>query len=102
MPTTVISNEIIDQYNIKKLDNNGYVYINIRKGMLGLKQAGCIAQDRLIKHLAPFGYHPVKHTPSLWRHTSNSITFTLEVDDFGVKYDTTADFDHLLASINGQ
>ena len=54
MPTTVISNEIIDQYNIKKLDNNGYVYINIRKGMLGLKQAGCIAQDRLIKHLAPF------------------------------------------------
>jgi len=51
--------------------------------MPGLKHASTLANDRLIVHLQPYGYTPVKHTPSLWRHTSNGIIFTLVVDDFG-------------------
>ena len=55
--------------------------------MPGLKQAGIIVNKRLTKHLQKFGYETVVHTPSLWRHKTIPITFTLVVDDFGVKYE---------------
>jgi hypothetical protein len=35
--------EIIQKYNLNALDINGWVYIEIRKGMYGLKQAGLLA-----------------------------------------------------------
>ncbi len=55
-----ILQEIIDEYNLtEKVDDKGYVYIKIVKGMYGLKQAGIIAHKELIKHLAPHGYAPV-------------------------------------------
>jgi hypothetical protein len=54
--------------------------------MPGLKQAGIIANQRLCKHLAVYGYAPAKRTPALWTHATRPITFTLVVDDFGIKY----------------
>ena len=54
--------------------------------MYGLKEAGIIAFNRLVTKLAPHGYHPVRFTPGLWRHNSLPTTFTLAVDDFGIKY----------------
>ena len=56
--------EIVAQYGLARLQHNGWVYMEIRNGMPGLKQAGRIANDGLIKHLAQFGYAPVQHTPS--------------------------------------
>ena len=67
--------------------------------MPGLKQSGRIAQDRFVQHLAPFGYTPIKHTPSLWRHKTNSVAFNLVINDFGIKYSNNADFNHHLASL---
>ena len=32
------------------------------------------------------GYTQSKHTPSLWTHKWRPVSFTLVVDDFGVKY----------------
>ena len=49
-----IPEEIIDQYNLRSLSSNGWVYLDIRKGMPGLKKAGCISNDRLKAHLAHF------------------------------------------------
>ena len=100
IPIKLIPEEIIVQYDLHAIEHEGYVYMEIRKGMPGLKQAGRIAQDRLTAHLAPYGYAPVPRTPSLWHHKTNSVTFALVVDDFGVKHSNPADFDHLLASIN--
>jgi hypothetical protein len=37
--------EIIQKYNINALAINGWVYIEIRKGMYGLKQAGLLANQ---------------------------------------------------------
>ena len=53
--------------------------------MRGLKQAGKISHDGLKKHLAPCGHTPEKHTPGLWKHEKTDLTFTLIVDDFGIK-----------------
>jgi hypothetical protein len=73
-------------YNLKALDGDRWVYIKIRKGMLGLKQAGLLSNQLLQKRLAPFGYYPARHTPGLWLHKSRPIAFSLKVDDFAVKY----------------
>jgi hypothetical protein len=77
--------EIIQKYNLNALAVDGWVYIEIRKGMYGLKQAGLLANKLLQTRLAPFGYYLARHTPGLWLHKTRSISFTLNVDDFAVK-----------------
>jgi hypothetical protein len=51
----------------------------------------------VVKFLAPHGYHPAALTPGLWTHTPRNIIFSLVVDDFGVRYTSQANADHLLA-----
>jgi hypothetical protein len=77
--------EIIQKYNLKALAVDGWVYIEIRKGMYVLKQAGLLANQLLQTCLAPFGYYPARHTPGLWLHKARPISFTLVVDNFAVK-----------------
>ena len=92
--------EIVEQYNLKdRVAADGYVYMEIRKGMLGLKQVGRLASDRLTKNLATNGYASVPHTPSLWHHHTSDLVFSLVVNYFGIDYTRKADFDHLLKSL---
>ena len=65
---------------------NGFVYLEIRKAIYGLPQAGILAKKLLRSRLAPYGYYEVAHTPGLWRHVARPVHFTLCVDNFGVKY----------------
>jgi hypothetical protein len=78
--------EIIKKYNLNALAFDGWVYIEIRKGMYGLKQAGLLANQLLQTRLAPVWYDPARHTLGLWLHKTRPISFTLVVDDFAVKY----------------
>ena len=73
-----IPDDIVEQYKFREIATNGWIYMEIRKGMPGLKQAGKVANDRLITHLAKYGYAPCKRTPVLWKHKSRPITFTYE------------------------
>ena len=43
----MVPTEIVEQYNLQKIAHNGWVYIEVRKGTPGLRQAGNIANDRL-------------------------------------------------------
>ena len=71
IPLKIIPQEIIDVYNLTELVNEqGWIYMRIKKGMYGLTQAGIITNQELVKQMAPFGYHPVQHTPGLWVHDS--------------------------------
>ena len=81
------------------MDADGYVYIDIRKGMPGLKMSGRLASERLTNNLSRFGYAPVPHTPSLWRHHTSDLVFFLIFNDFGIKYTLKEDADHLLKSL---
>ncbi len=87
------------KYNLQSFEHNGYVLMEIRKGIYGLKQAGKLAQDRLIMHLAKHGYSQCVSTPCLFRHKSNGVAFTLVVDDFLIKYSNREAADHLLAAL---
>jgi hypothetical protein len=91
--------EIFEKYNLKALAVDGWVYIEIRKGMYRLKQAGLIANQLLQTRLAPFGYYPARHTPGIWLHKTRPITFSLIVDDFAVKYMGKQHADHLRNSL---
>lgn len=100
LPLTIFPDEICHQYQLTTLvHTDGYVYMEIRKGMYGLPQAGILANQKLTKHLAQYGYEPTPHTPGLWRHQYRPITFSLVVDDFGIKYINVCDAEHLLHAI---
>ncbi|KAI2504487.1 Reverse transcriptase (RNA-dependent DNA polymerase) [Fragilaria crotonensis] len=93
--------EVLDEYNLTAahFDSKGFIYVEIRKGMYGLKEAAILAYDQLKAHLAPFGYVPAGQTPGLWCHTERRTTFTLAVDDFGIKFFSQTDADHLFAAL---
>jgi hypothetical protein len=90
---------IVDQYNLKKHSKNGWVYLEMRRAVGGLPQAGILANKHLRRKLAPFRYYKCVNIPSLWYHKLRPITFTLVVDNFGVKYVSQDDIDHLIVSI---
>jgi hypothetical protein len=54
--------------------------------MYGLPQAGIIAQKLLARRLKEHGYNKSKTTPGLWTHEWCPLTFSLVVNNFGVKY----------------
>jgi hypothetical protein len=87
--------EIVQKYNLNTLAVDGWVYIEIRKGIYGLKQAELFANQLLQTSLAPFGYYPARHTPGLWLHITRPIYFSLVVDNFEVKYVGKKHADHL-------
>lgn len=95
VPIHCIPQRIIDQYNLEPLIQNGAVYVEIRKGMYGLPQAGRIASDNLIPVLRKNGYHQSELTPGLFKHESRPVAFCLVVDDFGVKYVGREHAEHL-------
>lgn len=83
---SLIPDEIIEKYNLKeKVDDRGWVYVRIEQGMYGLPQAGRLANELLAKRLDKEGYYQCQYTPGLWRHKWRPITFSLVVDDFGIK-----------------
>jgi hypothetical protein len=86
MPLSRFPEKMVQQYNLNALTVDGWVYIEIRKGMYGLKQAVLLVNHLLQTHLAPFVYYPARHTPGFWLHKTRSISFTLVVDDFAVNY----------------
>ena len=60
IPLKIIPQEIVDAYNLATLlDNQGWIYMRTEKGTYGPKQAGIIANQELVKHMAPFGYHTI-------------------------------------------
>jgi hypothetical protein len=91
--------ETIEKYDLNKLAQDGKVYIEIQKGMYGLPQAGILANELLQRNLAKDGYRPTTHTHGLWTHDTRPISFSLVVDDFGVKYVGQEHAEHLMACI---
>ncbi len=79
--------EFVALYNLNNIaDQNGTVYMRIQKGMYGLPQAGILAQQLLEQRLNKHGYQQSPITPGLWKHDVRPISFTLCVNNFGVKY----------------
>ena len=95
-----ITEEIIKQYMLREIATpDGYVYMEITKGMYGLPQAGIIAQVLLEECLDKFGYSQSKKIPGLWTHATRPILFSLVIDDFAVKYTRREEAEHLTKAL---
>jgi hypothetical protein len=91
--------ETIEKYDLIKLAQDGKVYIEIQKGIYGLPQAYILTNELLQRNLANDGYRPTTHTHGLWTHGTRPISFSLVVDDFGVKYVVREHAEHLMTCI---
>ena len=94
-----IPEDIKLRYNLHSLLHNGYIYVKIKKGMYGLKEAAILAYQKLLLHLQPRGYYPIPGTSGLWRHKTRRTIFCLCVDDFGIKYFNKDDVEHFKDSL---
>lgn len=94
-----ISPTIMVEYDLEQYFDGDTMHFEINKGMYGLPQAGLLAQNRLIAHLATAGYIQSTLVPCLFKHIDNGVTFVLVVDDFGIKARNEAGRQHLLATL---
>ena len=100
MKLDMFPGDVIEAYNLQdKVEPNGYVCIEVRKGMHGLPQADLLAPKLLAKRLAKHGYTQNDVTAGLCTHKWRPIYFSLVVDDFGVKYVGQEYADHLIAAL---
>jgi len=80
MKLDILSEEIIEKYNLRAIAHNGWVYF-----MYGLPESGILTNKLLKKRLIKAGYYECQFTPGLYKHFWRPIMFSLVVDDFGVK-----------------
>ena len=73
-------------YNLQVKVNSGYICERVTKCMYWLPQSGRISHDDLVQHLAIYGYHSAKTAPVICTHEIRPITFTLVVNNFGIKH----------------
>ncbi len=66
---------------------------------MGTTAVGHLSKKCLQRKLALFGFYESTNTPCLWCHKTRLITFTLVVDNFGIKYINKDDVNHLISSI---
>ena len=81
------------------VEKDSFVYVDILKGVYGLKKAACIAFDCLVKVLNPHGYYPLRSNPGIWRHKTLPSKFALGVNDFGIKYTNPAHNHHIINTL---
>ena len=96
----MIPDEIMSEYNILQIvDDEGFAYIKITGAIYCLTQSGYLANQDLIRNLAPFVYYPSACIPGLWLHKTRKTKFTLVVDNFGIKTLRPEDTQHLIEAI---
>lgn len=94
----LIPNDIMERHKLEEFMSNTSVLFEVNRGMYGLPQAGLLAQQKLVEHLAKHQYYQTD-TPCLFRHASNGRTFALVVDDLGIKYNDKQAANHLIATL---
>ena len=65
IPLTMFPEHVAQQYQLREKEKNGFIYVEIRKAIYGLPQAGVLSNKLLKKRLAPAGYYKMPHTPGL-------------------------------------
>jgi hypothetical protein len=99
IPLTLFPAWIVEQYDLTKQALNRYVHLEMKRAVWELLQAGILANKCLRCKLAPFGYNESTNTSGLQCNKTRLITFTLVVNNFGVKYVNKENVNHLISSI---
>ena len=95
MKQTDIPEEIFDKYQLHEKAKDGWVYFKVVRGMYGLPQSGSNSHDEIEQRLNKEGYFKSPLVPALWKHNKRPTQLVLVVNDFGIKYFTIDDLNHL-------
>ena len=74
------------EFDLQRYSDNGNVLFQVDGTMYGHPVAGRIANADLVEHLGQHGYIQDPNIPSFFENAINQVSFTLVVDDFGIKY----------------
>ena len=77
MQSKFLPTDIIDKHNLTPYLRNNPVLFEVNNEMYGLPQAGLLAQQRLIAHLAQHGYHQTNTAVGYIVFASESLEFSL-------------------------
>ena len=61
-----IPQEFIEEYDVSKAAQNGWIYFEILRGCYGLSQSGRLENDLLRTRIEKAGYYEATTTPGLW------------------------------------
>ena len=95
----LIPEVFMKEHNPHDKVHKGRLHVEIDKCIYDLPQAGRLANDLLRKRLAACGYIECTSTPGFWLHIHRHVVFTLEVDDFGVKFVGAEHLQHFVTSL---
>ena len=90
---------MIWKYNLLPLVINGFIYLEIHKGVYGLPQAVQLENYLLSECLAPKGCFQFTHITGLWRQKCCTILFPFAVDNFGVNDEGKEHDNHFMSAI---
>ena len=94
-----VPSAVCEKYNISA-DSDDFIYFRLDKCLYGHAVAGRLSNQELVKILKIAGYHESDLVPCLFKHETRNVTFSLIVDDLGVKYTNFDDIQHLIDSIS--
>ena len=97
---TLITDDIFQQYNLLPLVRNGFIYLEIIKGMYRLPRAGRLAKYVPTGRLMTKRHFQSTHTPVLWRQKWHPVLLLLVVDAFVIKYVVKEHTNHLITAIS--
>ena len=98
--TDLIPDGIMTQYKLKEKAVDGYVFVCIKKGMYGLKEAAILAYNQLCTFLNKYGYYHVAGTTGMFKHRTKPTAFCVCIDDIGLKYYNQDDLQHFIKAIS--
>ena len=94
-----IPQKLIEEYDLTKAAQNGWIYFEILCICYGLPQSGRLANDLLHTRLKKAGYYEAATTPGLLRHKWRLVQFVLLVDNLGTEYVGKEHALHLLKTL---
>jgi hypothetical protein len=95
---STIPQEFIDEYDLLQFARNGWVYLEVSKGMF--KQAGKLSNKLLADQLHAHRHYICTITPGPWQQNWRQVMFVLFANNFGVEYICKVDADHLLQALH--
>ena len=81
-----IPQELIEEYDLSKAYQNGWICFEFLHGCYGLPQSVRLSNNLLRTLLEKAGCYEATTTPGLWSHKWRPVQLVLLVDDFGIKY----------------
>jgi len=97
VPTKYMSPELISDLKLEKYIHKNHILFEVNGSLYGHPAAGRFSNKDLVQHLESHGYIQSPNVPCLFSNKDKSITFTLIVDDIGIKYiNGSTEIDHLL------